>query len=235
MSRRRIPLLAALVAVTAAFVVPTVLAATPNHVLPTQRIDVRVLLISADGSEPGFGAWKAELAREGVPYDAFVAYTGPNAATKNTLTDGMLADYGANRAKYDAVILSTGDLGHSVAAPGGGTSFLSALTDAEWSSLARFERTFGIRQISDYTFPSPAHGLNSVAGGAKQDGNIATLTAAGKAAFPYLKSQVPIADDSPTVDEAFGYQSDADERRELPDPPHRAEQQLLPGHLHAPG
>jgi hypothetical protein len=207
MSRRRTPLLAALVAVTAAFVVPTVLAATPNHVLPTQRIDARVLLISADGSEPGFGAWKAELAREGVPYDAFVAYTGPNAATKNTLTDGMLADYGANRAKYDAVILSTGDLGHSVAAPGGGTSFLSALTDAEWSSLARFERTFGIRQISDYTFPSPAHGLNSVAGGAKQDGSVATLTAAGKAAFPYLKSQVPIADDSPTVDEAFGYQS----------------------------
>ena len=80
-----------------AVVVPVVLAATPARVLPTQRIDVKVLLISADGTEPGFGAWKAELAREGVPYDAFVAYNGANRAA--TLTDDRLADYGANHAQ----------------------------------------------------------------------------------------------------------------------------------------
>ena len=39
-----------------AVVVPAVLAATPVRVLPTQRIDVKVLLVSADGTEPGFGA-----------------------------------------------------------------------------------------------------------------------------------------------------------------------------------
>jgi hypothetical protein len=38
-----------------------------------QRIDIKVLLVSADGTEPGFGAWKAELQREGVPYSTFVA------------------------------------------------------------------------------------------------------------------------------------------------------------------
>ena len=194
-----------MIAALAAVTVPAVLAATPNRILPTQRVDARVLLLSADGTEPGFGAWKAEFAREGVPYDAFVAYNG---ATKTaTLTDSMLADYGANRGKYDAVILSTGDLGHNVTNPGGTVSFLSALTDVEWERLARFERTFGVRQISDYTFPSPAHGLNSVAAGAVQDGNVGNLTAAGKSAFPYLKGPVAIANDSPTVDEAFGYQS----------------------------
>jgi hypothetical protein len=185
-----------------AVVVPVVLAATPARVLPTQRIDVKVLLISADGTEPGFGAWKAELAREGVPYDAFVAYNGANRAA--TLTDDVLADYGANHARYDAVILATGDLGHNIANANATTSYLSALSDTEWATLAKFERTFGIRRLSDYTAPSPAHGLNTV-GGATQDGNVGTLTAAGKAAFPYLKGPVPIANDDPAVAETFGY------------------------------
>ncbi|MGZ4277616.1 MAG: Agd3-related carbohydrate deacetylase [Solirubrobacteraceae bacterium] len=185
-----------------AVVVPVVLAATPTRVLPSQRIDIKVLLVSADGTEPGFGAWKAELQREGVPYSTFVAYSGQNRVS--TLTDDALADYGANHAHYDAVILATGDLGHNVANANGTTSYLSALSDTEWASLAKFERTFGIRQLSDYTAPTPAHGLN-VAGGATQDGNVGTLTALGKAAFPYLKGPVPFANDDPAVAETFGY------------------------------
>ena len=59
-----------------AVIVPAVLAATPARILPTQRIDVKVLLVSADGTEPGYGAWKASFEREGVPYDTFVAYSG---------------------------------------------------------------------------------------------------------------------------------------------------------------
>jgi hypothetical protein len=197
---RRIAAIMAVVAL--AVIVPVVLAATPAHVLPTQRIDIKVLLVSADGTEPGFGAWKAELQREGVPYSTFVAYSGQNRAS--TLTDAGLADYGANHAYYDAVILATGDLGHNVANADGTTSYLSALSDTEWASLAKFERTFGIRQLSDYTAPSPAHGLN-VVGGATQDGNVGTLTPLGKAAFPYLKGPVPIANDDPAVAETFGY------------------------------
>jgi hypothetical protein len=197
---RRMAPIAAVAAL--AVVVPVVLAATPAHVLPTQRIDVKVLLVSADGTEPGFGAWKAELQREGVPYSTFVAYNGQNRVS--TLTDEGLADYGANHAYYDAVILATGDLGHNVANANGTTSYLSALSDTEWASLAKFERTFGIRQLSDYTAPSPAHGLN-VVGGATQDGNVGTLTPLGRAAFPYLKGPVPIANDDPAVAETFGY------------------------------
>src|SRR3954454_8354309 len=106
--RVRLFLLALVAAIGAA--VPVVLAATPNHVAPGQRIDAKVLLLSADGTEPGFAAWKSELTREGVPFDAVVSYNGATKAA--TLTDDKLADYGADHAKYDAVILATGDLGH---------------------------------------------------------------------------------------------------------------------------
>jgi hypothetical protein len=197
-------LLVAAVMVAAAVAVSAVLAAGPNRIAPGQRIDVRVLLLSADGTEPGFGAWKAELTREGVPYDTIVAYQG--ATRTATLTDDRLADYGADHAKYSAVILSTGDLGHTVANANATTSYLSALSDVEWAALTKFEQTFGVRQIADYTAPTPARGLTPV-GGAAQDGITGTLTAAGRAAFPYLKGPVPIANDDATVAEAFGYQA----------------------------
>jgi hypothetical protein len=200
--RMRLLLLLALALVGVA--VPVVLAATPNRIAPTQRLEAKVLLLSADGTEPGFAAWKYELSREGVPFDAVVSYTG--AAKTSTLTDARLADYGAQHAKYDAVIVASGDLGHQVANPGGTTSYLSALTDDEWAALAKFERTFGVRRLSDYTAPSPAHGLVT-SGGASQDGKSGTLTATGQAAFPYLKGPLPIPNDDPNVasSEAFGY------------------------------
>jgi hypothetical protein len=196
--------LAAAVLAALAMVTATVVwAATPNDPRPGQRIDLKVLLVSADGTEPGFGAWKAELDREGVPYDTFVAYTG--AARTATLTGDRLADYAAHHAKYQAVILATGDLVHAVDNPGGTVSYLSALTDAEWAALAKLERTFGVRRLSDFTAPSPLHGLKLV-NGIKQDGRTGQLTAAGKAAFPYLKGPVTIPDDRADVDEAFGYE-----------------------------
>ena len=175
---------------------PVALAADPARVGPGQRVDLKVLLLSADGSEPGYGAWQAQLDREGVPYDTLVAATAP------PLTAAQL--YAGDHARYQAVILATGDLGHNVANPDGSTSYLSALSDTEWATLAQFERAFGIRRLSDFTAPGPAHGL-TVSGGATQDGVPATLTAAGRAAFPYLKGPVTIADDDTTVAETFGY------------------------------
>ena len=60
------------------------------------------------------------------------------------------------------MILATGDLGHVVTNPDNSTSYLSALTRRRMGERWRkFERTFGIRQLSDYTAPTPAHGLNT--------------------------------------------------------------------------
>jgi hypothetical protein len=50
---------------------PVVLAAPTARVSPGQRIDVTVLLLSA--AESGFGAWNAELEREGVLFDTDAA------------------------------------------------------------------------------------------------------------------------------------------------------------------
>ena len=94
---------------------------TPARARPGQRVDLKVLLLSADGTEPGFGAWKAALEREGVPYDTLVAYDGQTRAA--TLTDARLADYGADHARYQAMIVATGDLGHAVTNPDGTTSY----------------------------------------------------------------------------------------------------------------
>ena len=193
-------LAAALVALTLAL--PVALAASPSRIAPGQRVDLRVLLISADGTEPGFDAWKAHLEREGVPYDTLVAYEGQTRAA--TLTAERLADRAGRHARYQAVILATGDLGHQVRNPDGTTSYLSALTDTEWATLAAYERTFGIRRLSDYTAATAAHGL-APAPGAPQDGRIGQLTSAGRAAFPYLKGPVAIADDDPAAAETFGY------------------------------
>jgi hypothetical protein len=171
-------------------------AGTPS----TARIDMRVLLLSATGTEPTFGAWKAELTREGVPFDAEVADALP------PLTDSSFADYAGNHARYQAVILATGDLVHQVSNSDGTVSFPSALSDSEWAALAKFEGTFGIRQFSDSTLPSPLHGLNAPTNTGEQGGNTGQLTAAGLTAFPYLKGTVPI--DNPTTNtDTFGYQA----------------------------
>jgi len=116
---------------------PVALAAAPARIAPGQRVDLRVLLISADGSEPGYGAWRAALDREGVPYDTVIATQAA------PLSDAQLADYAGAHARYQAVILAGGDLGAPVSNPNGTTSFLSAFSDAEWATLAKFERTFG--------------------------------------------------------------------------------------------
>src|SRR3569833_2746359 len=62
---------------------------------PGQRVDLRVLLLAKGGA----GAyWQAALRREGVPFDLV------DPATAGSVTDASLADYAANRARYQAVI-----------------------------------------------------------------------------------------------------------------------------------
>lgn len=167
---------------------------------PGARIDMRVLLLSATGKEPTFGAWKAELTREGIPFDAKIADALP------PLTDSTFADYASNHARYQAVILATGDLVHQVSNADGTVSFPSALSDSEWAALVKFEAKFGIRQFSDSTLPSAIHGLNPPTNTGEQGGNTGQLTAAGLTVFQYLKGPVPI--DNPTANtDVFGYQA----------------------------
>ena len=166
--------------------VPVALAAGPSAspVVPGQRIDLKVLLLAQDTAQAA--EWQTLLTREGVPYDTVI--TGAAGA----ITDAKLADYGANRAKYQAVVLAFGNLE-------------DVLPAADKAALDKFQKTFGIRQLSDQVFPNAAHGLNAATQSGSQDGVLGTLTATGKLVFPYLKGEVPIANDDPVAAETFGH------------------------------
>ena len=151
--------------------VPFVFAA-PGGPTAGQRVDLKILVVSPSATDGVFGAWKETLTKLGVPYDAYVS--GQSAP----ITDATLADYAGNHARYEGVIL---------------TSSLVPLSAAERAALDKLETTFGVREISDNTNPDTAHGATPISGVTAPAGLTGTLTAAGIAAFPYLKGPVPIA------------------------------------------
>ena len=182
---RTVALIIGLIAALAALAAPAS-AGTP---LPDQRIDMRVLLLSADGNEPAYQAWRAQLEREGVPFDAIVATQAA------PITYAQLAD-GTARARYQAVVLATGGLVYF-----DGTSYVSALDASEWDAINELERTFGIRQVTAFVYPSPAYGLNSPTVGSSMAGIVGSLTPAAQPLFGYLKGQVAFDGN------AWGYQA----------------------------
>lgn len=145
-------------------------------------IDVKVLVIAADGQEAGLPAITAALGHVGTPYEVYVATQNPGGMTSAKLANGC-------RGFYQGVILTTGNLGYDA----GGGNFQSALTPAEFDALAQYEALFGIRQATWYTYPSPDLGFNwpTFPGGAADTSStplLATLTTAGAELFPDLTS-----------------------------------------------
>ncbi len=114
--------------------VPVALSASEPK--PGQRIDLKVLVVTTNPLDPVAAQWESALDREGVPHDRRIASAG--------LTDADLADYSANRAKYQAVIVAPGD-----------TSMSQPTRDA----LAKLQTTFGVRLLSDNILDPTLHGL----------------------------------------------------------------------------
>ena len=120
----------ALVALTGLLVASPALAAEPR-----QRVDLRVLVLD-DGST-GIDMLRAQLDREGVPYDTLaLGDSGRPAITPAFLADSVS---GVRRAKFQGVIVPNE----------------SAVTGTEATALADFEREFKIRQIDAYTWAEP--------------------------------------------------------------------------------
>jgi len=150
-----------------------------------QRIDLLVLVLD-DGST-GIDMLRAQLDREGVPYDTLALGTDGRPA----ITAAYLANTvgGVRRAKFQGVIV-----------PNEG-----AVTGAEATALADFEREFKVRQLDAYTWANPNVG-QSLAWSGVLDGAAMTVTTAGKAAgFGYLAGTVNIDDRDPSVIESYGY------------------------------
>ncbi|HEU5011495.1 MAG TPA: hypothetical protein VFT66_03050, partial [Roseiflexaceae bacterium] len=162
-------------------------------------IDMKVLVIAADGNESTFPAITAFLDQIGLPYMVYQVIN-PTTGAKTPLTAGMLWD-GALHGYYQGVILTTDSLVYYDASTG---SYPSAFTDTEWNILWTYESTFKIRQVTFNAtgFGPETFGLNwpawddtqhrltwSQTAASPVNG---TLTAAGKTQLSYLKSTVTV-------------------------------------------
>jgi hypothetical protein len=152
-------------------------------------IDLKVLVLSADGTEVTLPAIKQQLDFLGIPYTVKQMAPLPSDANSDRLTTELFSGI---HAFYQAVILTTGDL---VYTPDNGGTFLSALTTTEWNALNAFEASFGIRQVSWYTFPTPTYGFsgNATAVDTTTSPMDVPFTAAGQTVFgSYLKTSTPL-------------------------------------------
>jgi hypothetical protein len=147
-------------------------------------LGMQVLVISADGTEPTYQAIQQALGYHTVPYTAWIATQKPGQLTAAALASGCAGT-------YQGVILATGGLAYS---PNGGVTFLSALSATEWQALRAYESSFHVRELAWYVYPGADQGLNppSAAVDTSNTPINATLTAAGRAAFPYVNTSNPI-------------------------------------------
>lgn len=163
----------------------TVLSLAPAAAETPKSIDMKMLVISADGNEPVFAGIKSILDQIGIPYDTLIASQTP--LTAQTLSDGL----GAGR--YQGIFLTTGNLAYE-ASP---NNWQSALTQAQWQMLWQYETDFRVRQATLYTYPAGApdnYGLTPINA---VDTNYTpvkgSLTAAGQQLFGYLNPATPVS------------------------------------------
>lgn len=106
-------------------------------------LDMRVLVIAADGNEVVLPAIVSVLRHVGVPFDIMFA-------KDQVLNAGVLCNPSAvGNARYHGVVLTTGGLGFQNASG----AFESALSWEEWNLLWAYEAKYRVRQVTFYTVP----------------------------------------------------------------------------------
>ena len=158
---------------------------------PPQSVDLRVLVISADGSEPSAQAWTAALQREGVPFTSFTT-NGAASFPADFLATG-------DHAHFQAVVLGFVNGSDTTCTDICRLNPQEGLSATDWNLLQGYEATFGIRQVDAYAYPGPAIGLNFPTSSGTQVGLVGQLTAAGHGVFPYLVGSVPVEDNDSFV------------------------------------
>lgn len=143
-------------------------------------VDMKLLVLSADGTEPSFEATKYFLDYLAIPYDAIVLKTTPLPALND-----------ANKGFYQGIVLSTGNLALLT-----GTTWGSALTPAQWALIDNYMTAYGVRTASMYSYPEPRYGLTMVSAVSTNPTAPVQLsfTAAASSIFPYLNraNTVPV-------------------------------------------
>jgi hypothetical protein len=135
---------------------------------PTLPVEAKLLVLSANGTEPELAAIKSVLRHRGVPFDVFVASTEPS------LTSSRLRTSSGGGA-YQGTILCSNSLSVS------GTSQLSS---SEWTVLADYEQEFAVRRAVLASNADPAMGWGSYSTQSTSSSSLSvTCSSAGRAVF----------------------------------------------------
>ncbi|MBL8217565.1 MAG: hypothetical protein JNK87_42990 [Bryobacterales bacterium] len=106
-------------------------------------VQMRLLVLTASGTEPSLAAIRFFLDRTGTPYDVIVAGKGERLPALERDGTGL----------YQGVLLATGNLGMC------DPDCRSALTESEWERLDTYTATYGVRSVSYFTFPEARYGM----------------------------------------------------------------------------
>ena len=152
--------------------------------------EAKLLIVSADGSEPVLGAIRQVADHEGVPYTLYVASQTPGGFTPDKLSDGNLHAY------YQGIVLTTGTLAYDNAG-----TWTSAFNSSEWQTLWDFQAKYRVRTVIAYAYPTADLGYGTPTGVDATTTPIeARLTASGQPLFSYVNATNPI-----TITKAWTY------------------------------
>ncbi len=143
-------------------------------------VNMKLLVLSGDGTEPGFAALKFYLDYLNLPYEAVVLSQTPLPA---------LVDPASRRGNYQGIILATGGLGYS-----NNGVWMSALKTADWTRMDDYMRSHGVRVVSYYTYPEARYGMAAVSAmptSAAAPANL-TFASASSTIFTYLVRTNPL-------------------------------------------
>lgn len=139
-------------------------------------VDMKLLVLSGDGSEPSYGALRFFLDSLGIPYDGVAIKNQPLPALTNT---------GNTKGLYQGIILTTGDLAYN----SNGT-WVAGLGADQWTTIENYMRDYKVRLVSYYTFPNTRFGLQP--GTATGAISSAQFTSAAGNVFTYLNRNTPV-------------------------------------------
>lgn len=148
--------------------------------LPTDNVlALKLLVITATENDNELQAIERYLKLLGTPYDVLVA-------KDQELTNNLLIDETTGAGNYQGIIITNSGLGFSDDQGNWGSAF----DDEEWQRLWDYEKTYQVRQVALFTFPSTDpedYGISYVDSVSvfTQDFPV-SLTADGQSMFGYL-------------------------------------------------
>ena len=141
-------------------------------------VDMKLLILATDGTEPGLAALQFFLDYLGTPYQVVLLANGQPLPPLDNGVKGF----------YQGIILTIGNL--AVCNP----ACHSVLDANGWAALDSYTRNYHVRVASYFTFPEARYGMAFVSGMGTTDEApaLANLTSAGASVFNYLQPSATV-------------------------------------------